>query len=361
MSLDDYSTWADELKTKSTTSAAALNLADSVGKNPDEYAERRRLEKATGTPAVLMGDAAVKEDAKKQAYMRGLAFGQYTEVANFASDPINAAMMHDDVEALKDFTDKVKRLPQDTLVHAAKGVVGMGEVAVGLTGLATFGLTGKILSKLGYDPTQTKKILDEFYSDQQKEANKKWEQAEGFAESAVTALTSPSLIYQSIVESLTSMFGGAAVARGLLGIGGQTLAKGVAGPEMPGWLIRKFGPKGIAAAGGIGEGAMQAGSSAEQFRQESPTGLLGPKQMGAAVASGTVDAFISYLGGRVAQKFGFTDADLLLTGKGSSPGARKMVGRRVLEGAASEGILEELPQSAQEQMWQNYGSGKPLF
>jgi hypothetical protein len=47
--------------------------------------------------------------------------------------------------------------------------------------------------------------------------------------------------------------------------------------------------------------------------------------------------------------------------KGATPATNKMVGRRVLESMFSEGILEEMPQSMQEQMWQNYAEDKPIF
>lgn len=41
------------------------------------------------------------------------------------------------------------------------------------------------------------------------------------------------------------------------------------------------------------------------------------------------------------------------------PGGIKAIGKRMALGGVQEGVFEELPQSAQEQAWQNVANGKP--
>src|SRR5690606_28725698 len=112
-------------------------------------------------------------------------------------------------------------------------------------------------------------------------------------------------------------------------------------------------------AGGSGEGVMGAGASASQIRSETEDGLLTPKQSGAALASGVGTAALGAAGGKIAQRMGVPDVDTMLAaGKlTTSPAgfAKAIVGAGI-----SEGAFEELPQSVQEQIWQNYALDKPL-
>ena len=71
-------------------------------------------------------------------------------------------------------------------------------------------------------------------------------------------------------------------------------------------------------------------------------------------------------GGRLAQKLGIGDVDTMLAG-GVKPQQvaddlaqtpAKSVPRQIIEGAISEGFLEELPQSVSEQIVQNLALGK---
>ncbi len=88
------------------------------------------------------------------------------------------------------------------------------------------------------------------------------------------------------------------------------------------------------------------------------------QQASGAAASGVGTAAFGALGGKVAgsklgQRLGLSDVDTMLAaGKFSkTPGGfiKQVVGSGI-----SEGVLEELPQSVQEQMWQNYATDKPL-
>ncbi|MFH1124319.1 MAG: class I SAM-dependent methyltransferase, partial [Pseudomonadota bacterium] len=228
----------------------------------------------------------------------------------------------------------------DVGVSAAKGIVGAGESLAGILDIPTLGLVGKSLEKLfGYDPKTTHQFLESFYSPAQQGANRKVQEAEGFWENTKSVLQNPSTIPHSVIESLPSMVGGGAIARKLL-------QAGIISAPI------------VAAA--IGEGLVTSGQQAEQIRQKTPSGLLSPKQAGASILSGAITGAISLAGGRLAQKMGFADPDTLLVGIKANTN-KAGVTKRILEGFVSEGIFEELPQSMQEQIWQNAALDKPLL
>lgn len=241
----------------------------------------------------------------------------------------------------------LRRVVGDTAVSAVKGAIGLTEVPVGIADLVTGGLSGKVLEDIGYRPKRAKEILDDMYSPEQKAANRSLQEAEGFFGTAGAALQNPSTIAHTVVESAPLLLPGAAVARGV----------GAAGKIAP------------VVAGGIGEGVVGAGLAAEQMRQNSEDGLLSGRQAAASLASGAGTAAFGIAGGKIAQsaigkKLGMADVDTALA---MSPAQRAAAGgidagiaKRIAGGAASEGILEELPQSMWEQSAQNYGEGKDL-
>ncbi|MBJ7436845.1 MAG: hypothetical protein JHC54_14365, partial [Acinetobacter sp.] len=114
--------------------------------------------------------------------------------------------------------------------------------------------------------------------------------------------------------------------------------------------------------------AVMAGSQAEQIRQETVDGRLTADQSLAGATTGVLGGLIGFAGGRIAQKLGIGDVDtMLVNGKlGPAEIAGEIAGmpakslpRRVIEGAISEGFLEELPQSVSEQILQNLALDKP--
>ena len=227
----------------------------------------------------------------------------------------------------------------DIGLSALKGAISVPEAAVGLADIPTGGRVGRALEGVGFRPKEAKAMLDDQYTAEQKQAFQNVQQAEGFGGKFVAALQNPSVVGHSIVESLPSMGAGGVVGRGVL-----AAAPGV----------------GALGAAALGEGIVGGGSAAEQIRQETPDGLLTPKQAGLAALSGAGTAAFGALGNKVAKSLGIHDVDVMLIGAVQNPASAKGIVRRVLEGAASEGILEELPQSIQEQVLQNAALGKPL-
>lgn len=230
----------------------------------------------------------------------------------------------------------------DSGITFLKATIGLPESFVGLADIPTAGRIGKFLEEKGYKPKEAKAILDTYLSEAQQAANRKVKEAEGFGPTLVAGLQNPSVIATSAAESLPQMLGGAGAARGIM----------KAAPSVAPWL-----------AGALGEGLMGAGSSAEQMRQDSATGLLSGKQSLAAVGSGVGTAAFGAAAGRLANKLGLDDVETMLA-SGATQGKSKSVtdfAKRAGASGISEGVFEEMPQSAQEQMWMNYATDKPIM
>ena len=230
----------------------------------------------------------------------------------------------------------------DAGITLLKGAIGLPEAFVGLADIPTMGYAGKLLEQAGFKPKEAKEILDTYLSEAQQAANRRVKETEGFFPTIGAALQNPSTIATSVGESLPQMLGGAGIARGILS----------AVPKV-----------GAVVAGAAGEGLLGAGSAAEQMRQEAKDKLLTGKQALSAVGSGVGTAAFGVAGGKLAKKFGIDDIDTMLAGGAGQTGSKsvKDFAKRATASGISEGLFEEMPQSAQEQMWMNYATDKPLF
>lgn len=340
----------------------STSINNAVNYNPAQVAKNRRVAQSTGLPDDVVERNA--QEAERMARINQIrqAAAKSPVLAQQLSDLEFAKLASTDADALADLDNKTRTIGgtlKDLGITATKAAISLPQTAVGLADLVTGGYAGKGVEAVGINFKKAQDILEDSYSGAQKEANRRVREAHGVTEVFKAALQNPSVVGNSILESLPTMMAGGVVARGLLGIGAKVAT---IGPSLPGTLARTFGEEvATAIAAGVGEGAMQAGSAAEQSRSESTSGLLNAKQTVGALASGTFDAAISFLGGRVAQKFGIADFDLLMAGGKGSKASTKHAARRALEGMATEGVLEELPQSIQEQMWQNWSDDKPLM
>jgi hypothetical protein len=238
----------------------------------------------------------------------------------------------------------VRQLAGDTGVSLLKGAIAVPEALVGLSDLLTAGQTGKLLEQWGFRPKDAKEILDQLYSPEHKRARETVQKAEGFAGTLAQAVRHPSTIAQAVAESAPSMLTGGAVARGLQ-------------------LIPKVAQLSPLSRGAIGEGVVSGGLSAERIRQETPTGTLAPAQAGLAAGSGMLTGLLGFAGGTAARKLGIADVEVLLAGGKPGTGPSSLLGRaaRASGGAVTEGVLEELPQSVQEEVLTNIALGKPAM
>jgi hypothetical protein len=231
----------------------------------------------------------------------------------------------------------------DAGITFLKSAIGLPEAFVGLADIPTLGRVGKLLEKAGYKPNEAKEILDTYLSEAQQYANRQVKETKGFLPTIGKAIQYPSTIATTVGESLAPMLGGAGIARGVL----------KAAPKISPYL-----------AAATGEGLVGAGSAAEQIRQGTEDKLLTGKQALSAVGSGVGTAVFGVAGGRLANKLGIDDIDTLLATKATTGGGSKSVkdfAVRATAAGVTEGVFEEMPQSAQEQMWMNYATDKPLL
>lgn len=236
-----------------------------------------------------------------------------------------------------------RRVP-DVGIAALKTAVALPETVAGLLDIFTGGRVGRGLESLGVRFAETQKILDDLYSPQQKAANAAVRNADGFVNTLVAASENPSAVLATIGESAAPMLAGGVLARG-----GMSIAK----------VANTARNASIAAA--AGEGTMMAGSAAEGIRQQTEDGLLDARGIEAALGTGVLGAVAGRAGAKMATKFGVGDIDTAIAQgmakKTDSPGFFSAL----VKGGVSEGAFEEMPQSIQEQMWQNYALGRPVM
>ena len=244
-----------------------------------------------------------------------------------------------------------KEAASDVGISAAKGIIGVPQALVGLADIAgtPFGVSpGKYLEEKGYDFEKNQKLLSEQYSPRQKAEIAALSKAEGFTGNILSAIEYPSAVGGMLMESAAPM-----VAGGIMG----KVAKVAAGLE-------------TAVAAGAGEGLIGAGSAAAAIRSESEDKELSGKGAISALGSGVGTALFGYGGSKLTTALGGIDVDTLLVG-GAKKALAETVGeaeavtpsmfRRVVTSTLGEGVLEEAPQSAQEKMFQNYATDKPLL
>lgn len=296
----------------------------------------------------------------------------YDKKANQAAAPTSAV---DDLMKAAPAQDKgMGGLLRDAGLSLAKGVVAVPEAAVGLADIATGGRVGKVLENeggaVGFRPKQAKEFLGDLHTEKYKDQQRQFQEADGILEKTGVALSNPSMIANAVVESVPVMGMG-----GVMGRAGLAAGRGmgaIANPTTAAQAARQ-----AAFAGAAGEGVSMAGSQAEAIRQETADGLLTPTQSGAAALTGVIGTAVGAGSARLARYLGIGDADTMLAQGASgmakqfaddaataavNAGAKptiKSIPRKMIEGAITEGFLEELPQSMAETVLQNLALGKP--
>jgi hypothetical protein len=119
-----------------------------------------------------------------------------------------------------------------------------------------------------------------------------------------------------------------------------------------------------AIAAGIGEGAITAGQQMAQTGYDVDPALAAGTALGAGIGTGVIGG----LSGRVAgsalgRRLGLSDIETSMAagtlGENASKAGIAGAVKRIGAGVVQEGLLEEAPQSYQEQVWQNIAAGKP--
>lgn len=330
-----------EVKQRREKANTVLELV--LPRNPDKEAEAKRLGATFGLDAdtVSRNHDELARIARVRDIQRMTAASPV--LARQLANPDFAALAHDNVENMVAVERTFLGTLGDVGVTAVKGAIGLPQAFVGLADIPTFGYVGKGLDAIGVRFNDAQAIASGWYSPAQQRANREVHAADGFVDTLGAALSNPSTIATTVGESLPQMLGGAGIARGLM----------------------KFLPKvSPLLAGAAGEGIIGAGSAAESIRAQTPDELLDLKQSVSALGSGAMTAVFGLMGGKLAQRLGIDDIDTALArgnlDKGAAETAKRGFVARLAGGGISEGLFEELPQSAQEQMWQNFATGRPI-
>lgn len=267
--------------------------------------------------------------------------------------------LFDDLEAPKRNTG----LAGDLGTDLKRGVQQLPGIVTGLLDIPVAAVTGRRMVSDGYveigkltgfQPSKWAEEARQEYSTQrqaaQAEIDQVWE--DGTPTEIVGGyLSNPGYVAGKVVESLPQMAAGGLAGRVALGA-----ARGAGLMSAPTTAAQAARQAAIGA--GVGEGAVVAGGTMEQIDDDVDARRAAAASLGAGVVGGA----LGYGGSRLAQKVGLIDAEGALAGgiqraTGDAPGlARRMTG-----GAVTEGLLEELPQSVQEQMWQNWAEQNPLM
>jgi hypothetical protein len=254
----------------------------------------------------------------------------------------------------------------DAAIDVGKGVVGAGEAVVGLAKLVPG--VDKLVDMTGYDPAYTKQVMERGYTDARKQTEGQIAQARAEREgtgflneaggAAADILRNPSVAIGRTLETLPSMLLGGTAATGTAArIYQGAVSKAIAGgasaeaAALAGRAALTAASGTLKTAGAVGEGLVSAGQTAQAIDEKGGN-------VYAAIPAGIATGII----GRAASAIpGFGDAETAaLTGVGAA-GATGGLAKRMAKGFVSEGLLQEVPQSAQEQAWQNVGTGDPLM
>lgn len=253
-------------------------------------------------------------------------------------------------------------LTGDLLTDLKRGVQKLPGMVTGLSDLP-FALTinarpnDKIADALGeltgFQPSKWAEEAKQEYSPErqaaQAEIDKAWEDGSA-GDIAGAYARNPGNIAGLIAESAPSMLTGGFIGRGAL-LAGQGI-KALAVPATAAQAARQ-----AAIAGGAGEGAVAAGTMMDQIDREVDPRTAALASTGAGVTTGLLGG----AGARLTQRMGLADLESTIAGgAGELAGKAPGLGRRLAGGALTEGVLEELPQSVQEQAWQNWAEGRPL-
>src|SRR5699024_1600036 len=100
----------------------------------------------------------------------------------------------------------------DTLLSGLSSAVAVPELAVGLLDIPTGGRVGKFLENegggLGFRPGEAKEVIGGWKSEQSQEQMREFQETEGFGGKLNYARKNPSMISNTVVESLAPMLAG---------------------------------------------------------------------------------------------------------------------------------------------------------
>lgn len=261
----------------------------------------------------------------------------------------------------------------DLGLGVAKSFVHGGDSAVGIGNLATGGMLGDAMEALGYDPKRTIDFFTSLESDAKKLQDQQVHEAEGFWDMAKTIATNPRALSGMVAETSMLMAQNIFAARHFAYKAGQSayrkayqsslntsLRSNVVGNQAA-QIAREAATraqrvaelKAAIAAASITEGAQAGGLTFQELDRQ---GVEYGRNVAASVGTAFTTAAISALSTKLGAKVGLGDPEV--------PHSSDVAGSYPLKVGGSmfqEGIMEEMPQTASEQMLMNWAQGKPIM
>lgn len=258
-----------------------------------------------------------------------------------------------------------------------KGGTGLAQSVAGLGSLATgwipgdeninplqLGQWGKMMDKLGVDFAASNKFLTGLQSPRMQLQLGDVEKADGFFNTIKELGVNPLALLDTVTSSLPSIVaagkvGGEALRLWMSKAGTEAAAKGLTGKAAEEY-VRNRALTAATLAAHAAEGTLSAGAIAEQARAQ---GMDWEEYVAPAVAAGVGTALIGYGAGKAGAKLGVGDIET-----GIAARAAGLKGMGVTQGPTipgflkeitKEGFFEEMPQSAQEQIFTNVATGRP--
>lgn len=340
-----------------------LSLDVASRRDPESHAENLYLSDSMQLPVDTVErntDEVKRLDKLKRIDLDSLS-QSHPKTSDFLRDPDNASLALDDLDILKGMEDIATtkdrtwgEFAEDTGIDLGKGTIGFGEGLIGLADILTFNLVGDGLEAIGYRPEEANQFLSEFYSAERQRANRRVQEAEGFFDTLTTLAQEPSAALGTIVESTPVMLGVVAAARLMAAkmLAGAGIRAGT--PEAAAFLSRPDVIARLATTSAVGEGAMAAGMTQESARQ---AGRTWKQSVVPSVMAGMGTAVIGKFSSKILPDVEATAAAAMASGTG----VRSTIldaGKNIAKGMFKEGVLEELPQSAQEAVWENIALGR---
>jgi hypothetical protein len=328
-------------------------------------------------------------DAKRPHDLARQRMGGGTVMALLTDDDVfgapSAPAMLSDSDVFGEASQKPKQntgIAGDIGTALKRGVLQIPGMATGLADIAAAPIsvaTGVnrpvsraadwIGEQTGFQPGKWAEDANAEYSPAMQQAQQNVEQAKGFLPTIGAVVQNPRVAAQVVSESLPSTIAGGLLARGAMGAvaGAEKLtalraAAGSADAAVANAARRELLKSGAIAAG-IGEGAITAGQQMAQTGYDVDPALAAGTALGAGIGTGVIGG----LSGRVAgsalgRRLGLSDIETSMAagtlGENASKAGIAGAVKRIGAGVVQEGLLEEAPQSYQEQVWQNIAAGK---
>lgn len=263
-------------------------------------------------------------------------------------------------------------------MNAAQGLVGLGELATGWIpgdkniNPLQIGQWGKMMDRLnqqfGFNFEDSNKFLTGFQSAKLQKELGNVEEAKGFFNTVKALGLNPLALVDNILGSIPSMITGGVAAGGVTRMWVTKAAKEAATLKLTGEAAEAFIKDKVNRVARItshaAEGALTAGSIADEARAQ---GVDWEDYVLPALGAGVGTGLIGVGAGKLGSRLGIGDVDTAIAARvagfkntGAGVGdTNKSFAKFVAGELLKEGVLEEMPQSAQEKIFSNLATGRP--